>query len=445
MKMALLIQNKKKDKIKQITEISDIELYKKANKIWKVMARPDQLPPDNLPLFWVIMAGRGFGKTRTGAEWIANLCSTTPGLHVALVAKTPFEARTVMIQGDSGILNAFSNYCDVEYNTSLRQLTWANGSKATIYSSEVPDNIRGHEHDYAWCDEVASWRDAIYVIKMLILSMRRGEKQSILFTFTPKRNEATKYVLGREGAHIVRGSTYDNIDNLPEQFISEIKLEYEGTRLGQQEIYAEVLDDVEGALWTQEMLLQTRLRGFNISDLDKIIIGVDPALTAKEMSDETGIVVVGVQYDPYEKNHKYYVLEDASGRHTPEQWGNMVRSLYGKYSAYEVVGETNVGGEMIESVITDNHRHLNIQYRGIYSSSSKASRCAPIISLYQQGRVKHPENEKLSKLEEQMLEWVPGESRFSPDRIDALVMAITALRGEGLERSRAGVVNLKKR
>ena len=384
---------------------------------WRFWARPEQLPPPGDWRTWLILTGRGWGKTRTGAEWVRAQVRSGAAGRIALVAPTAADARDVMVEGESGILSLGPDAERPKYEPSRRRLTWPNGALATLYSADEPERLRGPQHDAAWCDELAAWRYMQDAWDMLMFGLRLGDNPRVVVTTTPKPKALLKTLLKDPHTHATRGSTYDNLPNLAPQFAEQILKRYKGTRLGRQELSGELLEDVEGALWTRAIIDGARVE--DAPDLSRIVVGVDPAVTSGEDSCETGIVVAG------QCGEDFYVLADWSGRMTPEQWARRAVNAYHEFSADRVIGEVNNGGDLVESVIRNSDR--NVAYSAVHASRGKAKRAEPIEALYEQGRVHHVG--QFATLEDQMCSFVPqdADASNSPDRMDALVWALTDL------------------
>ncbi len=362
---------------------------------------------------WLLLAGRGFGKSRTGAEWVREQVESGRSRRIALVAPTAADVRDVMIEGESGLLAICPPWNMPVYESSKRRLTWPNGAIATTYSAEEPDRLRGPQHDAAWCDEVAAWRYP-ETWDMLMFGLRLGVDPRCVVTTTPKPIPIIRNLLKNPTTAITRGSTYENRANLAEAFFEQIVAQYEGTRLGRQELYAEVLDDVEGALWTRALIDQHRVKV--APELKRIVVAIDPAITASDDSDETGIVVAGLGVD----NHGY-ALDDLSLRASPDGWARRAVEAYHARKADRIVAEVNQGGDMVEYTIRTVDPRASI--KKVHAARGKQTRAEPIVALYEQGRIHHVG--VLPQLEEQMCNWVPGMD--SPDRMDAAVWAFTEL------------------
>lgn len=383
---------------------------------WPFWARPNQLAPAGDWQTWLLLAGRGFGKTRTGAEqvrsWVESQCYS----RIALVAPTAADARDVMVEGESGILAISPPTWRPLYEPSKRRITWPNGAIATTYSADEPDRLRGPQHDGAWADELAAWRypDAW---DMLQFGLRLGDAPRVVVTTTPRPVPILRELLQDKASAVTRGSTYDNRGNLAPTFLARMLAKYEGTRLGRQELYAELLDDTPGALWTRGRVEALRLRRVPEGvRLIRVVVAVDPEASSAEGAAETGIIAAGLGDDGHG-----YILDDASIRGSPNEWASAAVTLYYKSNADRIVAEQNNGGEMVESTIRTVDRLVS--YRAVYASRGKATRAEPVAALYEQGKIHHIG--MFATLEDQMCSWVPGQT--SPDRMDALVWAITDL------------------
>jgi len=399
---------------------------------WEMWARPEQRPPDTTDwAIWLYLAGRGAGKTRSAAEWVREKAKyTNQGqLRFALVARTAADVRDVIVEGESGIMNVTPPSERPHYEPSKRRLTWPNGNTATCFTADEPDSLRGPQCHYAWADEIAAWRQTPDAAGMtswdnLRVSARLGPHPQIIATTTPKRvpilysliEEAKK--TGR--VNISRGSTLDNAGNLSDAYLQAITGVYEGTRLAAQELYGEMLDDIEGALWTIEMI--DRARELILPPHAPLrVIGVDPSV-AENPRDECGIIVCASTADRDLYKRHAWVLEDATILGSPEVWANKVVEMARSWGA-PVVAEVNQGGALVRNAI--NSIDPNIKVFEVHSKHGKALRAEPIVLAYEQNRIHHVNY--LPDLESQMFSWIPGESKNSPDRVDALVHAMTAL------------------
>lgn len=368
---------------------------------------------------WSIIAGRGFGKTRTGAETVRQWAEQG-GELIALVGRTAADVRDVMIEGPSGILACSHPGFMPHYEPSKRRLTWPNGTLAIAYSADQPDRLRGPQHSKAWVDELAAWR-YLEAWQQLMYGMRLGTPQTVITT-TPRPLPLLREILNREGTVVTRGSTYENRANLAPSFFAEILAQYEGTRMGRQEILAEILEDVEGALWSASIIEKQRWpSGSPIPQFARVVVGVDPAITQGADRDETGIVVVGLTHDK-----RAFVLDDCSMDGSPAEWADAVLSAHDHHQADCVVVETNRGGDMVVHTIRNaTHGRRMPRIKTVRAARGKETRAEPFVALYERGRIYHVGH--FAKLEDQMCTWVPGETRKSPDRMDALVWALAEL------------------
>ncbi|HEX6841401.1 MAG TPA: terminase family protein [Stellaceae bacterium] len=386
---------------------------------WRFWARPNQLPPDGAWRVWLLLAGRGFGKTRTGTEWVRTQIEEKGARRIALVAPTAADVRDVMIEGESGLLAVASPGLRPDYEPSKRRLTWPNGAVATCFSAEEPNRLRGPQHDAAWCDELAAWRHE-EAWDMLMLGLRLGADPRCVVTTTPKPIRLIRQLLGDRGAVVTRGSTYDNAANLAPAFLAQIVRRYEGTRLGRQELDAEVLDDVPGALWTRDAIDRAKVAA--APALRRVVVAIDPAVSTGEEADETGILVAALGQDGHG-----YVLDDLSARLAPAGWARRAIAAYHAHHADRVVAEVNNGGDLVEATLRA--VDAGVAYRAVRASRGKAVRAEPVAALYEQGRVHHVGS--FPALEDQMCACAPdldrGMAGISPDRLDALVWALTDL------------------
>lgn len=386
---------------------------------WDFWARPNQRTPLVAFFCWLVLAGRGYGKTRVGSEWTIRAIESGQCKRFALIGETAADVRDVMVEGDSGILACSPPWFRPVYEPSKRRLTWPNGAIATTYSADKPDQLRGPQHDGAWADEIAKWR-YVDAWDQLIFGLRLGKNPQVVATTTPRPTPLIKTLSKESDTHVTRGSTFENSANLSEKFLQKLRDKYENTRLGRQEIYAEILDDNPGALWSRALLEKNRVQ--KAPELRRIVVAVDPAVTSNEDSDETGIVVCGLGFDGHG-----YVLEDASGIYTPNEWATKVVEVYETWKADRVVAEVNNGGDLVENTIRTipNDRGRRVSYKGVRASRGKATRAEPVAALDEQGKIHHVGF--LSGLEDQMTDWNPSVDKDSPDRVDARVWGFSEL------------------
>lgn len=384
-------------------------------------ARPEQIAPDGDWDIWLILSGRGWGKTRTGAEWVRENALAAP-IRIALIGETAADARDVMVEGESGILKCHPEADRPLYEPSKRRLTWPNGSTATLFNATEPDQLRGPQFHLAWCDELAKWRYARETWDQLQFGLRLGDHPKVLVTTTPRPIELVKAIVSQqEGrAAITKGRTLDNRVNLAGTFLEKIEMRYGGTRLGRQELEGEILGDIPNALWTLSNIDTHRAREAP-DNMRRIYVAVDPAVSNTEDSDEHGIVVVGLSVDGKEG----YVLEDASVKGSPMEWAKRALSVHDKWQADGIVVEVNQGGDMVAQTIRSVRAGVKIVE--VRASRGKHVRAEPIASLYEQGRIHHVGS--FVELETQMTQMTTFgyEGDGSPDRADALVWGLTVL------------------
>lgn len=385
---------------------------------WDLKARDTQREPSGDWTVWLILAGRGFGKSRTGAEFTRKKMASGKYGRWALVGRTTADVRDVMVEGESGILATSPPWFKPKYEPSKRRLTWPNGAIATTYSADEPDLLRGPQHDGFWADELAAWpyEDTW---DQLQFGLRLGKRPCGIVTTTPRPTKLIIELTKASTTHVTRGSTYDNRANLAPSFFAQIIKKYEGTRLGRQELLAEILTDIEGALWKRSRIDELRVRV--APELKRVVVAIDPAVTATEGSDETGIVVAGLGVD----NHGY-TLADYSLRGSPHEWASQAIDAYIKFNADRIVAEVNNGGDMVEHVIRGvaKERGLRIAYKEVRATRGKQLRAEPVSALTEQGIAHHVGTH--AELEDQKCTWVPGDAK-SPDRLDAEVWAFTEL------------------
>ncbi len=392
---------------------------------WRLWARPEQLPPPGEWRTWLVMAGRGFGKTRSGAEWVRALADADPAARIALVAASLAEARAVMVEGESGLLPVCPAARRPRFEPSLRRLLWPNGAQATLYSAGEPESLRGPQHSHAWCDEIAKWDiasdRATRAWDNLLLGLRLGEHPRVVATTTPRAVPLVRRLLAEpdDTLAVTRGRTGDNRDHLPSRFLREIRRTYGHSLLGRQELDGELLEDIEGALWTRALL--ERCREAAAPEPERVVVGVDPPASAS--GDACGIVIAAKAADG-----TAHVLADASvERASPERWARAVARAAGAWRADRVVAEANQGGAMVASVLRA--ADLSLPLRLVHASRGKAARAEPVAALYEAGRVRHAGT--FPALEDELCGLLAGGGyqgpTRSPDRADALVWALHEL------------------
>lgn len=387
---------------------------------WRSKARLSQVPPEGNWDGCLVLAGRGWGKNFMGAGWVNECVELGLARRIALIPPTAADGRDVMVEGDSGILNLAPPWNRPEYEPSKRRLTWPSGAIATLYSAEEPDRLRGPQHDLAWVDELAAFQDARAAWDQLMFGLRLGPHPRWLVTTTPRPIPLIKQLMtSTAGVVVVRGNTYENEKNLAPAFLQALRDRYEGTRLGRQEIEAELLSDTPGALWQLEWLDRDRVK--SAPELRRIVVAIDPAASNSEGSDETGIVVAGVAEDK-----QIYVLEDISGRYAPHEWARKAIDAYQRHKADRIIAETNNGGQMVEATLRA--VDYRIPFHSVHASRGKVTRAEPIAALYEQRKVHHVGT--FPQLEDQLCAFTTDFDRSrngSPDRLDALVWAATQL------------------
>ena len=382
---------------------------------WPFWARPNQLAPEGNWQTWLALAGRGFGKTEAGAQWVRQRVNEG-ARSIALVAETQKDLEEVMVARLLKI-SPPDEMPKVRYKPV--RITWPNGAEALGYNGTEPDQLRGPEFDTAWVDELAKYRYARDLWDMLQFTMRKGDDPRVFVTTTPRPIPVLREIIADPSTVITRGKTMDNAANLAPSFMKAVIDRYSGTRLGRQELDAEMLDDVPGALWTRNMLDETRIK--DQPNCRRIVVAVDPSGTAgDDGGDDVGIVIAGLGIDG-----RGYVLGDWSCNLSPDGWGRRVGEAYGHYKADRIVAERNFGGAMVEAVIKAVDKKLPVTL--VTASRGKVARAEPIAALYEQGRVSHVGS--FAQLEDQLCSMTPsgymGDN--SPDRADALVWALSEL------------------
>jgi len=384
---------------------------------WSFWVRPGQLPPAWNWYIWLILSGRGFGKTRTGNELVIRWAREghTP---IALIGQTKADVRDTIIEiGESSLLKISPPWFYPEYEPSKRRVTWPNGVVGIVYSGDEPDQLRGPQHAKAFVDELAKFKYPRETWDNLVLGLRIGSKPQAVVTTTPRPIKILKEMLRDKRTAVTRGHTLENRANLAPEFINYVLGKYEGTRLGRQELAGEILDDNPGALWKRGAIDELRVKQH--PPLVRVVVGIDPEAANTEDSAETGIIVAGIA--PVNGQMHAYVLDDLSIKGTPSGWATAAVTGYYKFSADRIVAEVNQGGDMVESTIRT--VDPNAPVKKIHASRGKFTRAEPIAALYEQKKVHHVGY--FPDLEEQLCEWLPGGK--SPDRLDALVHCLTEL------------------
>ena len=375
------------------------------------------------------MAGRGFGKTRVGAEAVCDFGVANPRTRIAVVAPTAGDVRGVCFEGDSGILACLPAECSKDYIRGYSELTLPNGTFIKGFSAEEPERLRGPQFHFAWCDELAAWRkrtkgetampEGYTAWDMLMFALRLGDDPRAVVTSTPKPVLVLREILADPNTVVTKGSTYDNRKNLPAKFFRKLIRKYEGTRLGRQELNAELLDDIPGALWERLSIEKARIQPGKVPDMERVVVAIDPAVTATQESDETGIVVAGRGVDG-----QGYVFDDLTCRLSPDGWARRAIAGYHKRAADRIIGEVNNGGDMVAATVRT--VDPNVAFKEVRASRGKIVRAEPVAALYEQGRIHHVGT--FDQLEDQMCMFTADNiAGNSPDRVDALVWALTEL------------------
>lgn len=418
-----LLDQKDETRLALLAELGEAQKQEFATH-WRLWARRDQLAPPGDWRCWLVMAGRGFGKTRAGAEWVRSVAEADPQARIALVGASLGEARAVMVEGESGLLAISPPPRAPAFEPSLKRLTWPNGAQATLYSALEPEGLRGPQHSHAWCDEVAKWNNtggkALAAWDNLMMGLRLGETPLAMATTTPRAVPLLARLLDEDGVTVTKGRTEDNRANLPERFIRSIRRTYGNSLLGRQELDGELIEDLPGALWTRALLEDCREASASAPPA-RVVVGVDPPASAG--GDACGIVVVALGSDGMAR-----VLADASvAKASPERWAQAVAKAATAWNADRVVAEANQGGAMVGSVLRA--AELALPLRLVHASRGKVARAEPVAALYEAGRVRHAGT--FPALEDELCGLIAGGDYQgpgrSPDRADALVWAMTEL------------------
>lgn len=418
----------------RLLEMLDADMRAALPYAWRVIARPEQLPPEGDWRWWLVKSGRGWGKTRAGAEWVREKARAMPGSIGAIVGQTPEDVRGIQIEGPAGILSISPPYERPAWEPSKGLLTWPNGTQARVYSGANPNEFRGPQFHWLWADELAKWPRAQEAFDNfnfgLRLEFRGGVQPQGLVTTTPRPIRVIRELMSNPRCVVTSGSTYENAANLAASFLDEVRGAYEGTRLGRQELYGEVLDDVPGALWTRAMLDAPGFRVSRAADrsaFDLVVVAIDPAASNTESSDETGIIVVGC-YE-FRGVRRFHVLADASIYGSPGERAAAAIAAFDRFEADRFVVEVNNGGDWVSAVLQGQWDAMGragaAPVEMVTATRGKRVRAEPVAALYEQGRVTHEPG--LDVLEDQLVTWSPLLVDRSPDRLDALVWGVTWL------------------
>ena len=390
---------------------------------WLSTARKNQIPKNNNNSVNLWLAGRGFGKTRTAVEDLWWDCWTNEKIRYGVVCATANDTRKTAFDGESGIIARCPPEIIEYYNKSLLEIKLINGSIIQGFTADEPSRLRGAQFHRAWIDELATWRYQRESWDMLMFCLRLGDRTKLNITTTPQPTLLIKELIKRDDINIYKGSTFDNKENLSKQQLDILIERYENTRIGRQELYAEVLEDIEGALWSYDMLDRAR-KSRRVSDYKRVVIAIDPAVSNNKNSDETGIIVCAK-----DTLDNYIILDDKSGSYSPSEWANVAINLYRKYNADVIIGEVNNGGDLIESNIRNIDNNIN--FKQVRATRGKVIRAEPISALYEQDKVYHIT--RFAELEEQMTSFTGDSKQSSPDRLDALVWGLTHLSEKNTE------------
>lgn len=383
-------------------------------------ARSEQITPPGDWKTWLVLAGRGWGKTRTAAEDIAAYGLDHPKSRIAVVAETFSDGRDTCIEGESGLFGVLPESSISHWNRSLGELVLTNGTRYKIYSGDKPGQLRGPQHSRAWVDELCKFRHAAETWTQLQLGLRLGRDPRAIVTTTPKPMALLKDLMTRDNTYVTRGSTYDNAANLSETFLDEVRRRYEGTRTGQQELLGVYLEEVEGALWTRRMIEDSKISEARLPEMQRVVVGVDPAITATDESDLTGLTVCGLGMDG-----RSYILYSTGVRLSPDGWARRAVNLYHEYEADRIVAEKNQGGDMVGAVIGTADSRVPVKL--VHASRGKRTRAEPVAALFEQGRIGMLQSEDHTLLEDQLCQFTGAPGEESPDLLDSLVWSVTEL------------------
>lgn len=383
---------------------------------WQFWARHEQLPPPGGWRIWLFMGGRGSGKTRAGAEWVLEGMHSGLMRRVALVGATYADARSVMVEGESGLLT-LSRDATLKFEPSKRELHWPNGAMAQLFTAEEPDGLRGFQFDGAWCDEFAKWHEPQAAFDMLMMGLRLGIDPRCVVTTTPRAVPAFIDLMTMPGVVTTRARTADNAPNLAPAFIAHMQTQYAGTRLGRQELDAELIEDNDAALWRRAWIDRARVR--ECPPLARVVVAVDPPVSVGADADECGIVVAGRS----EEGEGYVLADRSEGGLSPMSWATRVARSYAEFDADTIVAEANQGGAMVEAVIRQVIPFASV--RLVHATRGKHTRAMPAAALYERGLIHHAG--VFPELEDQLCQFDGSDDAPSPDRLDALVWALADL------------------
>ena len=407
---------------------------------WEQIARDKQKLPSGSWFTWLILAGRGFGKTRTGAESVMQLVCSYNYKSIGLIGKSISETKQIMIEGQSGILSTtFAQILNksnnnkyklsFKYYASKKQIEWNNGAKMYMLGGDRPNSVRGFQFDLVWIDEFAKFISPSDLLQQVFFSLRLGENPKCIITTTPKPLKILKELINDNSVHVTNGSTFENEKYLSKQFLNLIKLKYNNTFIGKQELFGELIMEQENALWKRHNIQYKKVE---LDCLEKIVIGIDPAVTSNKNSDETGIIIAGLGID-----NNIYVLDDLSGKYKGSDWAKLVVRASMDYNVSYIVVETNNGGDLV----TENLRIFNntLPIKTVHAIKGKVARAEPIAILYETNKVFHVK--EFCELEEQMcnISYDNNNEKSSPDRLDALVWAISELRNIYLNNNKCSI------
>lgn len=411
-------------------ELRDGANYPEYN--WDDVARDSQKLPEGTWFLWMILAGRGFGKTRTGAETVMKLVASGEYKNIAIIGKNLHEARSIMVEGHSGILStSAANNGGVKFYSSKRQIVWDNGAIGTLIGADNYESMRGRQFDLVWVDEFAKFKDCQSVWEQILFTLRLSDNPRCVMTTTPKPLPIITELSKSSFTYLTNGSTFENSSNLSARFIDTMKVTYNGTKTGKQELYGEIVLNDDANLWKTKDI---RYRSIERADMQRVVIGIDPAVTTNETSAETGIIVAGLGND-----NKIYVLDDLSGKYKPAEWAKIVSKAYYDYDADRVVAEVNNGGDLVEGMIKNVSEFIS--YKSVRAIRGKVARAEPIALLYESSCVYH--SKRFKDLEKQMCFMShDGQSNKAEynDRVDALVWTISEIRDKKNQRVSIGLL-----